>query len=212
VVVFNKADLHEDPASVVDAASARLGGVDCVATSAVSGLGIDELRARARPDRTIALLGASGVGKSSLVNALVGTEVLDVGDVREGDRRGRHTTTARHLVPLPGGGVLLDTPGVRSLGMGEAHDGLASAFADIEELAGSCRFRDCAHEAEPGCAVRAAVADRTLPVARFESWRKLRDEMAWLAEREDPAEAAERRRQERAGSRAMRGFRKLPKR
>jgi ribosome biogenesis GTPase len=209
VVAFNKVDLDVDREALGARASERLGGVEVLMTSAVTGEGIEALAALARPDRTIVFLGASGVGKSSLVNALVGDRLLEVGEVREGDRRGRHTTTARYLIPLPGGGVLLDTPGVRSLGVADAHEGLSVTFADIEALAQSCRFRDCAHESEPGCAVRAAVETGALSAERMASWQKLGAEMAWLEAREDPAEAAARRRDER---RVHRAYRKVPKR
>jgi ribosome biogenesis GTPase / thiamine phosphate phosphatase len=209
VVVGNKADACDDPAAVAERAAERLGGVEVVLTSARTGAGIARLAELARPDRTVVFLGASGVGKTSLVNALVGGDQLATGAVREGDLKGRHTTTARFLVPLPGGGVLLDTPGVRSLGVADNDEGLASAFADIEALADGCRFRDCIHESEPGCAVRAAVGGGSLDSDRFESWRKLRGEMAWMASLEDPKERAERRRTERT---AQRAYRSMPKR
>ncbi|MEZ5166957.1 MAG: ribosome small subunit-dependent GTPase A [Acidimicrobiales bacterium] len=133
------------------------GSVPVLVTSTVDGRGLAELRTRIGAGRTLALIGASGVGKSSLVNALVGEPVLDVGDVRASDAKGRHTTTARELVRLPGGGLVLDTPGIRAVGLWEAEAALKTVFGDLETLAAGCRFVDCAHDAEPGCAVTAAV-------------------------------------------------------
>ena len=132
------------------------------------------------------LLGASGVGKSTLANALLGEHVLETGDVREQDHRGRHTTTTRSMVTLPLGGVLIDTPGIRSLGLLEFEEGLALAFPDIEELAAQCRFRDCTHRSEPGCAVRAAVAGGGLDAARMSSYEKLQKELAYSDRVGDP--------------------------
>ena len=139
-----------------------------IVTSAVSGVGVDELRRYATTGRTVALIGASGVGKSTLVNALVGSDVQATGEVRARDQRGRHTTTARELVLLPNGGVLVDTPGLR----------------DIEALAPECRFHDCAHDQEPGCAVQAAVARGDLDAARVVHYRELDAELDQVARRE----------------------------
>ena len=141
------------------------------------------------------MLGSSGVGKSTLVNALAGDEVQRTNAVREADSRGRHTTTHRELVRLPGGALLIDTPGIRSLGVAGASDGLDSAFADIADLALGCRFRDCRHQGEPGCNVKAALADGRLDAARLASHRKLEREAAHVARTTDPRlRAAERRR------------------
>jgi ribosome biogenesis GTPase len=186
-LVLTKADLT--PAAPVEAllADAAL-GVGVHTTSARTGQGVDEIAARAAPARTMVLLGESGAGKSRLANALVGREALATGPVRAGDAKGRHTTTARHLLPLPAGGALIDTPGLRELGLWGAEAGVARAFGDIEALAEGCRFRDCRHESEPGCAVRAAAASGELDPGRLESLRELRRELA----------ADERRRDERA--------------
>ena len=185
-VVLTKADLAADLAAVVREAQATAGvGVSVHVTSAVSGEGIDELRALLRPTRTLAVIGPSGVGKSSLVNGIVGADVQSTGAVREADGRGRHTTTTRDLVPVPTGGVLLDTPGLRSLPLWDGTSGVASTFADIEELAAGCRFRDCRHGDEPGCAVRAAVASGALAPRRLESYHKLHRELAALELRQD---------------------------
>ena len=184
VVVLTKADLVTDAALIAEDVAAAAPGVEVLVVSAVSGEGMTDLAARAAHGRTLALLGQSGVGKSTIVNALVGAEVLAVADV--GVRgKGRHTTVRRELVPLPGGGLLLDTPGLRSVGLGLVEDGLELAFSDVEELAARCRFSDCAHDGEPGCAVAAAVESGELPLRRLESWRHLQREAAWMARRSD---------------------------
>ena len=184
VVVLTKADL--DPGAAARALDAEVAfGVNALPVSARTGAGLDALAARARPDRTLVLVGESGAGKSTLVNALLGHEALATRAVRGGDHKGRHTTTARHLVPLPGGGALVNTPGVRELGMWGSDDGVRAAFADIAALAEGCRFADCRHDGEPGCAVAAAVADGSLDAGRLASHRDLVREMAALARRED---------------------------
>lgn len=185
VVVLTKADVTADLAGAVGEAGEAAGGVPVVVTSTVAGDGIEEVRALLRPSRTIALLGPSGAGKSSLVNRLVGDDVQSTGAVREGDARGRHTTAARELVPVPGGGVLLDTPGLRSLPLWDAGAGVAATFDDVEGAAAGCRFRDCRHEGEPGCAVRAAVGAGTLDARRVESYHKLVRELDSLEVRQD---------------------------
>jgi ribosome biogenesis GTPase / thiamine phosphate phosphatase len=179
VVVLSKADLV-DPSDVelaVEAARAAAADVEVVVTSAVTGTGLDRLRSLAHADRTVALIGASGVGKSRLVNGLVGDSVQAIGAVRENDQRGRHTTTARELVALPGGGWLVDTPGLRSVAMWDADDGLSRVFADIEELVARCRFKNCSHGPEPDCAVRAAIERGELDAARFAHYQQLDEEL-----------------------------------
>jgi ribosome biogenesis GTPase len=185
VVVLTKADLAADAGEAVREAEAAAGGVTVVLTSTASGEGVEEVRSLLGATGTLALLGPSGAGKSTLVNRLAGTDVLATSEVREGDARGRHTTTARHLVPVPGGGVLLDTPGVRSLPLWDAEAGVAATFDDVETIAGGCRFGDCRHDGEPGCAVREAVDAGTLDGRRFESWAKLRRELESLEARQD---------------------------
>lgn len=195
VVLLTKADLAPDPAEAVREAEAAAGGVTVVLTSTVTSEGVEAVRAMLGDATTLALLGPSGAGKSSLVNRLVGADVVATSEVREADARGRHTTTARHLVPVPGGGVLLDTPGLRSLPLWDAEAGVAAAFDDVETLAAGCRFGDCRHDGEPGCAVRAAVEDGTLDARRFESWTKLRRELESLeARRDEQARRADGRR------------------
>ncbi len=179
IVVLSKADLASpgQAADAVTAAHSAAADVDVVVTSAISGAGLDRLRELAAGDRTVALIGASGVGKSRLVNALVGRATQEVGDVRDSDQRGRHTTTARELVSLPGGGWLVDTPGLRSVALWEADDGLSRVFSDIEALAAQCRFSNCSHGPEPGCAIRAAIERGELDAARYEHYRRLDDEL-----------------------------------
>ena len=182
-VVLTKADLAEP--GLEESLTERLVGADVLATSAATGTGLAELRERLRPALTAVLLGPSGAGKSTLANALVGEEVMTIGSVRDADQRGRHTTTTRQLIALPGGGVLIDTPGLRSLGL--AGDvSVSAAFPDIEELARDCRFSDCRHETEPGCGVTAAVTEGRLGGARLASFRKLEKEAAAEARRSDP--------------------------
>jgi len=194
VVVLNKADLSIAADHDIAALRERLALVDVLVTSARTGEGVDAVAALLHPSRTAVLLGASGAGKSSLVNALAGEQVATIGDVRAADSRGRHTTTYRSLIPVPGGGVLLDTPGIRSIGLWDAEEGIAKTFPEIDELAPGCRFRDCRHEEEPGCAVTAAVGAGELDTARYESWRKLQRELAHEARAVAPALQAEQRR------------------
>jgi len=196
VIVLNKADLDVDVDGFRVAAQAVAPGVEIRPLSALAGTGVDDLATdHLAPGSTAVVLGSSGVGKSTLVNALLGHDRQRTGAVREDDARGRHTTTHRELIRLPDGGLLIDTPGLRSLGVAGAGDGIGSAFADIEALAEGCRFRDCRHETEPGCAVLAALADGRLDKDRFESHRKLEREAAYVARASDPlARAAERRR------------------
>jgi ribosome biogenesis GTPase len=191
VVVLNKSDVSIAEPGAVDAFADRIGPVDVLVTSAATGEGVPSVRELLRPAATAALLGASGAGKSSLVNAIVGGDVADVGDVRSRDARGRHTTTYRSLVAVPGGGVLLDTPGVRSLGLPDAEEGVALTFPEIVELGASCRFRDCGHDHEPGCAVVAAAERGALDPERLASWRKLQRDLAYEARAADPQLAAE---------------------
>jgi ribosome biogenesis GTPase / thiamine phosphate phosphatase len=195
VVLLNKTDVAPDAAGKRLAAEAVAPGVEVRPMSALTGDGVAELAADyLRPGRTAVVLGSSGVGKSTLVNALLGYARQVTAAVREDDARGRHTTTYRELVRLPGGALLIDTPGIRSLGVAGAADGMDAAFADIAGIAVGCRFSDCRHESEPGCAVRAALADGTLAEERFESHRKLEREAAHVARKTDHLAAeAERR-------------------
>jgi ribosome biogenesis GTPase len=195
VVVLNKADLLADPLERAHEVWAVAPGVPVVAISATTGAGLDEVGAHLLPGRTAVLLGSSGVGKSTLLNALLGEARQAIGDVRAGDSRGRHTTTHRELFRLPGGGLLIDTPGLRAIDVSGAGEGVATTFEDIEALAGDCRFGDCRHASEPGCAVLAAVEDGRLEAGRLEAHRQLERESAHVARASDPnARAAERRR------------------
>jgi ribosome biogenesis GTPase len=191
VVVLNKSDLAEDLEAAIAEVEAAAAGTEVVAVSA---LGAGTLAALGRwlaPGRTVALLGSSGVGKSTLVNALLGAERLETGAVREADSRGRHTTTRRELVALPGGALLIDTPGMRELQLWGDEESASAAFPEIVEFAAGCRFGDCRHDTEPGCAVRAALRDGTLDPARFESWRKLQRELRFLETKTDARARAE---------------------
>jgi ribosome biogenesis GTPase / thiamine phosphate phosphatase len=254
VVVLGRADLCPDWGSDVGTELAGLAavapGVQVLALSCYTGEGVDEIAAMLDPGRTAVLLGSSGVGKSTLVNRLAGRDLLATGEVRD-DGKGRHTTTTRQLVVLAGGGLVIDTPGLRELGLwtggrrgpgnpataqpadgpvpharrgpgnpataqparGRGNpegvprsvgSGIAAAFDDVETLAAGCRFDDCRHRTEPGCAVLQALEDGRLPAERFAAWEKLQRELAWAERRADPLAAAGRRRQIRALSRSIR--------
>lgn len=193
VVVLTKADLVDDVEPARREYLEVSLGVPVIATSGRTGQGIDDLRAFAEGNRTLAFLGASGVGKSTLVNALLGAEVQETTEVRS-DHRGRHTTVAAELLPLPTGGWLIDTPGVRALSLWLSGHGIERAFADVFELMDHCRFRDCKHDREPGCAVRAAIEEGHLDPERFANLERLVAEEAALEEEQRAKERAASRR------------------
>ncbi len=198
VVVLTKVDLAAGPVEVA-VAEAQLAeiavGVLVLATSAVTGDGVEAVRALVPRGATLVLVGSSGVGKSTLANALLGDERLVTKEIREDDARGRHTTSSRQLVLLDGGGMLLDTPGIRELALWDEGSGLAAAFSDVDAYATTCQFSDCAHEGEPGCAVRAAVAEGALAADRLAGWRRLeREERHRSLEMDAVARRAEARR------------------
>jgi ribosome biogenesis GTPase len=190
VVVLNKADLSEDPAAAGDALRDRLPLVDVVVVSALTDAGLEGLAPYLGPARTVALLGSSGVGKSTLVNRLLGAERQKVAAVREDDGRGRHTTTTRQLVELPSGALLIDTPGMRELQPWTGEEAVDGAFEELAALAQNCRFTDCEHTSEPGCAVLAAVATGALDADRLEHYRRLAREAAFEGRKRDKAAAA----------------------
>ena len=177
VLVLTKADLCDDVgAALLEVEQVAL-GVATHAVSNLSGAGLDELSPYLAPARTVALLGSSGVGKSTLANRLAGEERQVTNEIAE-DGRGRHTTTSRQLIRLPGGALLVDTPGLREIQLWDADDGIQEAFADVDELAADCRFNDCAHQSEPGCAVQAAIDEGQLPRERLQSYRQLQRELS----------------------------------
>ena len=195
VIVLTKADLADDPTVFVAEAEAIAFGAPVLAVSAKTGFGFEGLAEQVQSGRTTVLLGSSGAGKSTLLNTLAGTVLMATAAIRDDDARGRHTTTHRELILLPSGGLILDTPGMREIGLWEADAGLSAAFADIEALAADCRFGDCQHRTEPGCAVLAALADGALDGDRWASYEKLQAELAFERRKVDPAEAAAHRRQ-----------------
>jgi ribosome biogenesis GTPase / thiamine phosphate phosphatase len=208
VIVLNKADLAYDLEGQHAETETVAFGVPVHVVSAETGTGIEELPRHLAGNRTVALLGSSGVGKSSIINRLLGEEHFRIGDVRA-DGRGRHTTTHRELVALPGGGVIIDTPGLRELQLWDADDGLDQAFVDVAELIAQCRFADCQHRTEPDCAVKAALADGSLPADRWESYQKLQRELARLERKLDPKLRSEQRKKWAAITKSHRHRRKV---
>jgi ribosome biogenesis GTPase len=194
VVVLTKADLCDDPYALLLEAEQVALGVPVHLVSNLTGEGHDELAPHLGPAKTVALLGSSGVGKSSLANRLLGQEAQATKELAE-DGTGRHTTTARELFRLPGGALLVDTPGLREVQLWSADDGIEQAFADVDELAVGCRFNDCAHRREPGCAVQAAIDEGRLPRERLQSYRALQRELERLAAKQDARLRSERRKE-----------------
>ncbi|MBE0417707.1 MAG: ribosome small subunit-dependent GTPase A [Coriobacteriia bacterium] len=205
-VVLTKADLCRDAEALRDEAAAVALGVDIHLTSAVTGQGVPELHDSIAPGTTVAFFGASGVGKSTLLNRLVGADVQETAEVRESDGKGRHTTVAREMFFLPEGGILIDSPGMRALALWDAEEGIASAFPDIEELAEGCRFADCTHTREPGCAVRAALDAGELVERRLESYLRLKEELERLAAKQDVRARADKAKADRAFHREVKRF------
>jgi ribosome biogenesis GTPase len=177
VIVLNKSDLHEDVDDILEQVASIAGNAPVIAVSAATGHNIERLRAYASDGQTVALLGSSGVGKSSLVNAIIGEAVQAVSHVSDHNTKGRHTTTHRELIRLPSGGLIMDTPGMRELQVISSEESLAESFADIEALASNCHFRDCTHDEEPGCAIQVALGTRELDPYRWRSYQKLQREI-----------------------------------
>jgi ribosome biogenesis GTPase len=203
IVVLSKADLAEDLEGCRLAAETSAPGVPILVVSAVDGTGIDGVRALMAPGRTVAVVGSSGVGKSTLINALAGQDLQAVSEVRLDDARGRHTTSRRHLIHLGGAGLILDTPGMREFALLD-DVGLATSFADVESAAATCRFSDCAHRSEPGCGVRAAIATGDLAVERLEAFGKLERQAAAAVRRVDALARIEERRKWKAIHKSVR--------
>lgn len=208
VIVLNKADLREDAEELMRRTQEVAGGAEILTTSAATGQGVEAMRALLKPGATAALIGSSGVGKSALTNSLLGCERREVGAVREADGRGRHTTVGRELVLAPEGWVLLDLPGIREV-QPWSEAGVEEAFDDIEALIRACRFSDCRHETEPGCAVREAMESGGLDEARYANYCKVQQEAAALGRRKSELAAMENKKNLR---RIQKAFRKTPKR
>jgi ribosome biogenesis GTPase len=212
IVVLNKADLCTNPGTWRHEMASASQGVPVLVTSALTGDGMPALTEVIRAGGTTALLGSSGVGKSTLINALLGDERQSVKPIRSRDQRGRHKTTSRELFCVPGGGILIDTPGMRELQLWNTANGLEHAFADIEVLAHSCRFRDCSHDAAPGCAVTAAIERGELAAERLASYQRLQREDQYLQSRQDESARLERTRKAKQIARAVRLHYKLRRR
>lgn len=208
VVVLTKADLAADPAAALADVLDVAGVAPVLAVSAITGEGMVALAAHLKPGETCVLVGSSGVGKSTLVNALAGEDLMVTGAIRDDDGRGRHTTSHRELSPLPGGALIIDTPGLRELALMDADEGLGAAFEDIEALAAECRFNDCGHTREPGCAVQAALESGVLDPGRWRNFQKLQRELSHQERKEDRVARETERKRWIAISKAQRAGRK----
>jgi ribosome biogenesis GTPase len=208
VIVITKADIASDPVALVAEAETLSFGTPVALVCAPEGRGLDALEGFLQPGRTVVLLGSSGAGKSTLLNALAGVEVASTGPVRVDDERGRHTTTHRELFALPSGALVIDTPGLREVQLWASEEAVDAAYEEVEALAAECRFRDCSHEAEPGCAVRAALETGELDPGRYAGWKKLRREVAFLERKDDVNLARAEADRWRAINKSMRGYSK----
>ncbi len=204
VVVLNKLDLATDPQAARSEVESHAPGADVIAISALHATGCEQLAHHLAPGRTVAVLGSSGVGKSTLVNHLLREERQRTGARRDDNSLGRHTTVNRELLPLPGGALIIDTPGLREVGLWETEDGVDATFSEITALTAKCRFADCAHRGEPGCAVRAALASGEIEPERYEAWLKLSREQAWLERRGNRQSEANTKRTHKTRAVAMR--------
>jgi ribosome biogenesis GTPase len=209
VIILNKADLCVDPHTLAAEVAEIAPGVGVHVLSAIAGEGLEELAAYLGPGNTVVLLGSSGVGKSTITNQLLHSDVQSTLEIRSGDDRGRHSTTYRRLFLMPSGGVLIDTPGMREFVAWDAESGTEEVFDDIAQLAAQCRFRDCRHETEPGCAIRAAIAEGSLDASRLTNYDKLRKELAYLDRRRDVAAQSEMKKRWKRIHKAMRHSPKL---
>ncbi|RLQ95187.1 ribosome small subunit-dependent GTPase A [Falsibacillus albus] len=193
ILVLSKSDLCEDVADKVDEVDAIAMGVPIIPISVKTGMGMKQLQEILKPGRTSALVGSSGVGKSTLINELLGAEKQIVQEIREDDNKGKHTTTFRELFFLDNGSCIIDTPGMREIQLWESQEGMASGFGDVESLFEQCKFRNCSHHKEPGCAVRQAIKDGDLTDERFQSYLKLQRELAYLDRKSDKKAQSEER-------------------
>jgi len=185
IIVLNKADLVESPERFIEELKSSTFGVPIIVISAKKQIGLAELAERIKPESTVVFLGSSGVGKSSIINALMGEKIMSVNEVRESDSRGRHTTTHRQLFILPQGGCVIDTPGLRGIKLWGDESDVSRTFEDVEQIAENCRFRDCSHTGEPGCAVEQALKDGTLEQKRLNNYFKMQKEMEFLRKRKN---------------------------
>ena len=208
VIILNKSDLADDVDEVVAMIEAIAPGVPIHPLSAAEGLGFDAIRQYLGTGQTVALLGSSGVGKSSIVNHLVGEMVLPTRSVRESDSRGRHASVHRQMIALPGGGVVIDTPGMRELQLWGVDEALSGSFDDVAAIGEECRFRDCRHGREPGCAVKAAVEAGTLDAARYENFIKLQGEREAMERRQDERALLDQKRAGKLGAKALKAMQK----
>jgi ribosome biogenesis GTPase len=193
VIILSKADLYEQVAERMNEVAAIAPGVPVFAVSSLTGSGLDEIKGFLFEGSTTALLGSSGVGKSTLINSLMGDEVQKVQQISGFEDKGRHTSTHRELFILPNGSLMIDTPGMRELQMWDGEDGLSEAFDDIEQLSKQCKFTDCSHRNEPGCAVKAAIKNGSLSYDRFENYKKLQKEIKFIEEKQRVLERAQKK-------------------